>query len=43
MDSLVAYLVAAMIGWVPLHAHAPSESIDDAHARVADLAPKGVA
>ena len=38
MDSLVAYLVAAMIGWVPLHAHAPSESNDDARARYESIA-----
>ena len=38
MDSIVAYLVAAMIGWVPLHAHAPSESIDDARDRYESIA-----
>ena len=38
MDSLVAYLVAAMIGWVPLHAHAPSESIDEARDRYESIA-----
>ena len=38
MDSLVAYLVAAMIGWVPLHAHTPSESIDDARDRYESIA-----
>jgi hypothetical protein len=26
MESLVSYLVAAMLSWVPLHAHAPLES-----------------
>jgi hypothetical protein len=26
MESLVSYLVAAMLAWVPLHAHAPLES-----------------
>jgi hypothetical protein len=38
MDSLVAYLVAAMIGWVPLQAHAPSESSDAAQARYESIA-----
>ena len=38
MDSIVAYLVAAMIGWVPLHAHLPSESVDDARARYESIA-----
>lgn len=38
MESLVAYLVAAMIGWIPLHAHAPSESPDDARARYEGIA-----
>jgi hypothetical protein len=43
MDSLVAYLVAAMIGWVPLHAHAPSESPDEARARYESIARDAVA
>ena len=38
MDSLVAYLVAAMIGWVPLHVHAPTESADDAGKRYESIA-----
>jgi hypothetical protein len=38
MDSLVAYLVAAMIGWVPLHVHAPLESVDDARGRYESIA-----
>jgi hypothetical protein len=38
MDSLVAYLVAAMIGWVPLHAHLPSESVNDARDRYESIA-----
>jgi hypothetical protein len=38
MDSLVGYLVAAMIGWVPLHAHTPSESVDDVQARYESIA-----
>jgi hypothetical protein len=43
MDSLVAYLVAAMIGWVPLHVHAPAESIDDARARYESIARDAIA
>jgi hypothetical protein len=42
MDSLVAYLVAAMIGWVPLHAHTPSETLDDVHARYESIARDAV-
>jgi hypothetical protein len=38
MDSLVAYLVAAMVGWVPLHVHAPMESPDQAQARYESIA-----
>jgi hypothetical protein len=38
MESLVAYLVAAMIGWVPLHVHAPTESVDEVHARYESIA-----
>jgi hypothetical protein len=38
MDSLVAYLVAAMIGWVPLQSHLPSESVDEAQARYESIA-----
>ena len=38
MESLVAYLVAAMIGWVPLHVHAPTESVDDARDRYESIA-----
>ena len=42
MDSLVAYLVAAMIGWVPLHVHAPSESADVARERYESIAHDAV-
>jgi hypothetical protein len=38
MDSLVAYLVAAMVGWVPLHSQAQWESADDAQARYESIA-----
>jgi hypothetical protein len=38
MESLVTYLVAAMVAWVPLHAHAPLESPADAHARYESIA-----
>jgi hypothetical protein len=38
MDSLVAYLVAAMVGWVPLHVHAPRESPDQVQARYESIA-----
>ena len=43
MDSLVAYLVAAMIGWVPLHVHAPAESIEEARMRYESIARDAVA
>jgi hypothetical protein len=38
MVSLVGYLVAAMVGWVPLHVHAPMESPDQAQARYESIA-----
>jgi hypothetical protein len=38
MESLVSYLVAAMIAWVPLHAHAPLESPEDTLARYESIA-----
>jgi len=38
MESLVAYLVSAMLTWVPLHEHAPIESRDDVLSRYGDIA-----
>jgi hypothetical protein len=38
MESLVSYLVAAMLAWVPLHAHAPIESRDHVMARYESIA-----
>jgi hypothetical protein len=38
MESFVSYLVAAMLAWVPLHAHAPIETRDDAMARYESIA-----
>jgi len=38
MDSLVSYLVAAMIGWVPLHAHGHAETADELRARYESIA-----
>jgi hypothetical protein len=38
MNSLVAYLVAAMVGWVPLRVHAPIESVDEASSRYDSIA-----
>jgi hypothetical protein len=38
MESLVTYLVAAMVAWVPLHAHGPLESPADVHARYESIA-----
>ena len=37
MDSLVAYLVAAMVGWVPAHAQ-PQESPDEVMDRYESIA-----
>jgi hypothetical protein len=42
MESLVTYLVAAMVAWVPLHAHAPLEAPDDVHARYESIAHDAV-
>jgi hypothetical protein len=33
MEAIVSYLTAAILAWVPLHAHAPFESSDDVLAR----------
>jgi hypothetical protein len=38
MESLVSYLVAAMLAWVPLHSHAPLESDEHVAARYAGIA-----
>jgi len=38
MQNLVTYLVTAMLSWVPLHAHAPVESADDARGRYESIA-----
>jgi hypothetical protein len=38
MESLVSYLVAAMLTWVPLHAHAPLESREHAQERYGSIA-----
>ncbi|HXN33946.1 MAG TPA: hypothetical protein VN894_18880 [Polyangiaceae bacterium] len=38
MESLVSYLVAAMLAWVPLHAHASFESSDHVLARYQSIA-----
>jgi len=38
MDSLVTYLVTAMLSWVPLHAHAPYESPADTRDRYDSIA-----
>ncbi len=38
MESLVSYLVAAMLAWVPLHAHAPLESRDHVIERYGSIA-----
>ncbi len=38
MDSLVTYLVSAMMAWVPLRAQAPFESLEDAQARYESIA-----
>jgi hypothetical protein len=38
MESIVSYLLAAMMAWVPLQAHAPLESQDDARARYEAIA-----
>jgi|SRR5579863_5098567 hypothetical protein len=38
MQNLVTYLVTAMLSWVPLHAHAPLESADDARGRYESIA-----
>ncbi len=38
MESLVSYLVAAMLAWVPPHAHAPIESRDHVLARYESIA-----
>ena len=38
MESLVAYLVAAMVAWVPPHAHAPVESSAEVQARYRSIA-----
>src|SRR5579859_6955591 len=38
MESLVTYLVAAMVAWVPLHAHAPTEAPEDVRARYESIA-----
>ncbi|MGD0675189.1 MAG: hypothetical protein ABSC94_07205 [Polyangiaceae bacterium] len=42
MDSLVAYLVAAMTAWVPLHAHGRSEASADIQARYESIARDAV-
>jgi hypothetical protein len=38
MESLVSYLVGAMVSWVPLHAHAPLESREHAVERYEGIA-----
>jgi hypothetical protein len=38
MESLVTYLVTAMLSWVPLYAHAPGESAEDARGRYESIA-----
>ncbi len=38
MHSLVTYLVAAMLAWVPMRAHAPLESAEDGLARYESIA-----
>src|SRR5260370_42591882 len=38
MGNLVQYLVAAMVAWVPLHHHLPSELPADVHARYESIA-----
>jgi hypothetical protein len=38
MESLVSYLVVAMLAWVPLHAHAPLESRGNVLARYESIA-----
>jgi hypothetical protein len=38
MESLVSYLVAAMLAWVPPHAHAPLESNEHVLARYGSIA-----
>jgi hypothetical protein len=38
MESLVSYLVAAMLAWVPLHAHRPFESQEGVMARYQSIA-----
>lgn len=38
MQSLVTYLVTAMLSWVPLYAHAPRESASDARERYQSIA-----
>ena len=38
MESIVSYLLAAMIAWVPLQVHTPVESVDDARARYESIA-----
>jgi hypothetical protein len=38
MESLVTYLVAAMVAWVPQYAHSPSESPADVQARYESIA-----
>ncbi|MGH7270855.1 MAG: hypothetical protein ACREJ3_10535 [Polyangiaceae bacterium] len=43
MNALVAYLVSAMMGWVPLRMHAPLESRDDARARYESIAEDAAA
>jgi hypothetical protein len=42
MENLVTYLVAAMVAWVPIHAHAPIESPDVVHARYESIAHDAV-
>lgn len=38
MESLVSYLVAAMVAWVPLYAHRPAEVLDETAARYESIA-----
>jgi hypothetical protein len=42
MESIVSYLLAAMIAWVPLQAHAPVESTDDVRSRYESIARDAV-
>jgi hypothetical protein len=38
MESLVAYLTAAMVAWVPLYAHRPVETTEEVQARYESIA-----